>query len=287
VVALLALALFVVRELTAEVPAVDVMLFRDPVFLSGTLIGGIMFAMLMSLTFLLPLFMQEVLGFTATQAGLALMPRMLIMMVVTPFVGRLYNKVPPRVFVGFGVVMFCISAYSMSHYTLDTDAGGVVLSLLVQGIGFSCLWVPLSTVALSSIPRHKLADATGSNSLVRQIGGSIGLAIFATVLSRAQDGARAGLVAHLDPGRPEVQARLTAMQQALGARGGFDATSARMAATRAIDFAVARQAAVLSFEKMFLLAGILFLAVAPLLLFLKAPKGGGTGGAKADAHVEL
>jgi MFS transporter, DHA2 family, multidrug resistance protein len=279
-VGLFASALFVVRELTATVPAVDIGLFRDPVFLSGTLIGGIMFAMLMSLTFLLPLFMEEILGFTATQAGLALMPRTIVMMAGMPIVGRLYNKVSPRLFVAVGVVCFCISAYMMSRYTLDTDPSGVVAALAVQGVGFSCLWVPLTTVALSTIPRHKLADATGSNSLLRQIGGSVGLAIFATLLTRAEDTARAGLVAHIDPGRPEVQARLAMMRHALG--GGPNSP----AALEAMSFIVERQAVVLAFEKMFLLAGILFVVVMPLLVFLKTPKNV-AGGPKPDAHVEL
>jgi DHA2 family multidrug resistance protein len=284
-VGIFGLALFVVRELTATVPAVDIALFRDKVFLSGTLIGGIMFAMLMSLTFLLPLFMEEILGFTATQAGLALMPRTLVMMMGMPIVGRLYNKVSPRLFVAGGVVCFCTSAYMMSKYTLDTDPSGVIAALAVQGVGFSCLWVPLTTVALSTIPRHKLADATGSNSLLRQIGGSIGLALFATLLSRAQHAARAGLVSHVDPSRPEVQARITMMQRSMGGMG----TAGRETALRAIQYIVERQAMVLAFEKMFLLAGILFVVVLPLLAFLKSPKAaaGAAGAHKAETHVEL
>jgi DHA2 family multidrug resistance protein len=90
-VSFIAIATFIVRELTAKVPAVDIMLFKDSVFTAGTVVGGVMFALLMSVTFLLPVFLQEVLGYTATQSGLALMPRALIMMVVTPIVGRTYN----------------------------------------------------------------------------------------------------------------------------------------------------------------------------------------------------
>ena len=100
-------------------PAVNLSLFKDPVFLSGTLIGGVMFAMLMSVTFLLPVFMQKLLGFTATQSGIALMPRSLVMMVVVPIVGRIYNQVHAahrrrlrrR-------AASSISACQMSHYTL-------------------------------------------------------------------------------------------------------------------------------------------------------------------------
>jgi DHA2 family multidrug resistance protein len=286
IVSAFSLALFVVRELSATVPAVDIALFKDPVFLSGTLISGLMFAMLMSLTFLLPLFMEEVLGFTATQSGLALMPRTLIMMLFTPLIGKIYNKVSPRVVVAFGVLLFSLSAYQMSHYTLDTAPGGIVGALLIQGCAFSCLWVPLTTVSLSSIPRNKLADATGSSSLVRQIGGSVGLAIFATLLSRSQSTARVGLIAHLFPGSPEVLARLGGARQMLG-RGGMDMTTARSTANAMIDFAVNRQATVLSFEKMFLLAGILFLLVMPMLLFLRAPDDEPRGGEKIEVHVEL
>ena len=284
IVSAVALALFIVRELSAKVPAVDVRLFKEPVFLSGTLIGGLMFAMLFSLTFLLPVFMQEVLGFTATQSGLALMPRTLIMMLITPIVGRFYNKVSPRLVVGIGVILFVISAYQMSHYTLETSSSGIIAALLIQGAGFSCLFVPLTTVAISNIPRNKIADATGSNSLVRQIGGSVGVAIFATLQGRAVVAARHGLVAHMNPGRPEVIGRLMSTQSMFTARGGLDATSARSGASAMLDFMVTRQATVLSFEKMFLLAGIVFLLILPLLFFLKT---GGQPAPKVDVHLDM
>ena len=132
IVAALALVAFVMRELTAKVPAVDLRLFKDPVFISGTLIGSVMFAMLMANMFLLPVFMQELLGFTATQSGLALMPRTLVMMVVTPIVGRIYNKVSPRILVGIGIVAFTVGAYQMSHFTLDTGTAQIVSSLLCR-----------------------------------------------------------------------------------------------------------------------------------------------------------
>ena len=122
----IALAAFVIRELTATVPAVNISLFKDPVFTSGTLIGSVMFAMLLAITFLLPVFMQELLGFTAVQAGLALMPRSLTMMVMMPIVGRVYNRVSPRLTVAFGVLLFTISAFMMSQYNLNTTSGDVV-----------------------------------------------------------------------------------------------------------------------------------------------------------------
>jgi DHA2 family multidrug resistance protein len=282
---LFALAAFVVRELTAPVPAVNLSLFRDSVFTSGTLIGAVMFAMLLSVTFLLPLFMQELLGFSALQSGVALMPRTLIMMVATPFIGRIYNKVSPRLVVGLGVLLYALGAYQMSHYTLDTSTGGIVGALLIQGLGFSCLFVPLTTVALSKVPRHLLTDATGLNALLRQVGASMGLAVFASLFTRYGVAARAALAAHVTAVRPEALARLGFLRAGLGARGGLDAASAGAAAARALAGQVMRQATVLTFEKLFLLSGLLFLLVLPLLLLLKSPHHGESQ--KVDAHMEM
>jgi DHA2 family multidrug resistance protein len=282
-VAGITLAAFVVREFVAPVPAVNLSLFRDTVFTSGTIIGAVMFAMLMSITFLLPVFMQELLGFTAVQSGIALMPRSLVMMVAMPIVGRIYNRVSPRLTVAFGVVLYAITAYMMSHYTLETTSRQVVNALLLQGVAFSCLWIPLTTVSLARVPRHQMADATGLNSLLRQIGGSLGLAIFASLIPRYTRTAAAGLAAHITQGRPEVTSRLAAITQGLVDRG-YDAASAAVAAGRLLGGMVMRQATMLTFEKLFLLSGILFLLVLPLLLFLKSPDHGDPP--KVDVHVE-
>jgi DHA2 family multidrug resistance protein len=288
VVAAVALAAFVLRELSAKVPAVNLALFKDPVFASGTLIGAVMFAMLFANLFLLPVFMQEILGFNATQSGLTLMPRTLVMLAVVPIVGRLYNIVSPRILVGIGVVSFAVGAFQMSHFTLATGTWQIVHSLVWQGLGFGLIFVPLTTVALTNIERSKLTDATGLNTLFRQIGGSVGLAIFATLLGRSATQARASLGAHLGMTNPLALARLAQTEQGLAARG-LDAATAHAAAPMALAGEVARQAMVLSFEKMFLLAGICFIAILPLLLFLNVNRGadGASASKKPDVHLEM
>lgn len=271
IVAAFSIAAFVIRELAAPVPAVNLRLFKDRVFLSGTLVGAMMFSMLLANVFLLPLFMQELLGFTAVDSGIALMPRTLVMMVATPIVGRIYNSISPRVVVAFGVVLFAVGAYQMSHFTLATSEADVISTLIVQGVGFSCLFVPLTTVALANVERHKLTDATGLNSLLRQVGGSVGVAVFATLLTRYATTARVAIAAHAEIGRPEVAARLAAIKSAFLAKG-FDPVAAEQASTQALGGTVAQQSFLLAFDKMFLLAGILFLGILPLLLFLKVDR---------------
>ena len=283
VISVFSLVAFVIRELTAKMPVVDLWLFRDKVFLSGTLISGVMFAILFSVTFLLPLFMQTLLGFSALESGLTLMPRTLVMMVVTPFIGRMYNKVSPRVVVGIGVMLFAVGAYQMSQFTLETSTWDVVASLIVQGLGFSCLFVPLTTVSLSTIERHKLTDATGLNSLFRQVGGSIGLAVFATMLTRHAVTAKASIAANITPTNPIVIARMDGLQAFLMSQG-YDATSAKTGAMEMLGGMIARQAMLLSFEKMFLMAGMLFLGVLPLLFLLKTDRSAAPGKGTVLVH---
>jgi len=148
-------------------------------------------------------------------------------------------------------------------------------------VGFSLLFVPLTTAALSRIPRERLADATGLNSLLRQVGASIGLAIFATLLERYGWRARAILSSHVLPDRPEVQERLAQMAGAFVQRG-YDPVTARSAALQALSGSVAGQGMVIAFEQVFLLTGIVLLFTLPLLFFLEVKRD-----PSRKVHVEM
>jgi DHA2 family multidrug resistance protein len=283
-VAIFSLIGFVIRELTAPVPAVDLRLFKDPMFMSGSVIGGLMFAMLMANMFLLPIFMQELLGFSAVQAGFALMPRVMVMMIVVPIVGRLYTVLSPQLFIGAGVVLFSVSSWMLSGLSLESGTADVIIPLLVQGAAFACLFVPLTTIALNNISREKMADATGLSSLIRQIGGAIGLAVFATMLSNHAVVARGGITPHISETRPEVWQRLQSLESAFMGRG-MDSTSAHSAALRALDGTVTAQSTVLSFDHLFVMAGGLFLLVLPLLFLLRSRKP--ASGDTHEIHLEM
>jgi DHA2 family multidrug resistance protein len=216
------------------------------------------------------------------QSGLALMPRTLVMMVAVPIVGRLYGKVSARLLIAIGLALVAAGAIWISFITLQTTTSGITHPIMLQGVGFAFLFVPLTTAALSEIPRAKLADATGLNSLLRQVGASMGLAVFASLLSRYAVHAKASIAAHVALDRPEVQERLAALVGGFQARG-FDAVSAREMALRALDGTVMRQAMVISFERVFFLSGLCLLCVIPLLYFLKVKR----RPASKPQHVEL
>jgi len=267
-VSVFSLAAFAIRELTAPVPAVHLGLLRHRRFSAGATVNAVTYAMLFSVTFLLPVFMQELLGYSATQTGIYLMPRALVMFVTTAIVGRIYNRVSPRALIALGMGLFAVAAYQMGHYTLDTSHTGILAALILQGIGFGCVYVPASTLALSNIPREKLADAAGLNALLAQIFGSTGLALFAMLIGRFGASARAAVNAHVLEGRIDVRARLDHFSQLYEAHGR-DAVSAHRAAGRAFSELISRQAMMLVFDKLFLLAGMCLVALLPLLLLLR------------------
>jgi len=198
----------------------------------------------------------------------------------------LYQRFSPQLFIGIGVLMFSTSSWMLSHLTLESGRSDIIVPLIVQGIAFAFLFVPLTTVALANIPRHQMADATGLSSLLRQIGGAIGLAIFSTLIGSYAVVARGGIEPHLTLTRPEVWQRMQALQQSFMARG-YDAVSAKAAAMRVMGGSVIGQSMVLSFEHIFILAGALFLLVLPLTFLLRVPKAATTKPGADDVHVEI
>jgi DHA2 family multidrug resistance protein len=208
------------------------------------------------------------------------MPRTLAMMFMSPLVGRMYNRVQPAFIVGFGVLLFSIGSYQLSKITADTSSTEMLLPLIVTGAAFACLFVPLTTAALSKIERHLMADAAGLNSFIRQVGGSVGLTIFATLFTNYITEARAGIATHVTMLRPEIAERF-AMIKGFLVSHGVDAASAQLVAGKLIGGAVYQQATVLSFDRVFLLQGLLFLGVLPLLFLVRVPR------TTAPVHVEM
>jgi MFS transporter, DHA2 family, multidrug resistance protein len=266
-VAIACVATFIAHELTTDEPVVNLRVMNNRSFAAATLVGAALGAVLFSTMFLLPVFLQDFLHYDATQTGLALMPRSLMLLVTMPLVGALYNRVSPRLFIIGGLFLGGITAILMSRFDLETTHAQILLPQLLQGVAMAVIFIPLSTVALSTIDRRLMSAATGLNNLVRQLGGSFGTAIFASLLGRFANQARVSLVAHVAPGDPFVHARLTAMQSAFAAKGA-DTATAHQQALRLLDMQVSSQASMLGFGKTFFWGAILFFASIPLVLLM-------------------
>lgn len=265
VLAGIGLVLFVWRELTTERPAVDLRTLGNIRFTAATFLGGVMGAGLSGVLFILPLFLQDLLGFTAMQSGLTLMPRSLAMLVMMPISGRIYNRAGPRLLVSSGLVLVSFGFWQLSHLTIQSGYWDLVWPQVWQGVGFSFLFAALSTAALSAIPRERITAATGMYNVVRQVMGSIGIAAAATLLTHSQRTYHA-ILAEDATGFAAQQwmANVTAEMHALGA----DLLTAKQRALGLLDTDLMNQATVLAYNHIFFLVAALFAIVLPIVLLL-------------------
>ena len=276
VAAVVGMALFVWHELRTDRPAVDLGIFRNIPFSSATALGGVLGMGLMGALFLLPLFLQQLLGYTAMKSGLALTPRSLAMMVMMPIGGALYNRVGPRALIGTGLAISAFSFWDLAHLTTDTGIWDILLPQVWQGLGFSLLFVALSTAALATIPRERMTAAAGPYNVVRQVMGSGGIAVAATELVRGQSRYHALLAEHVSAYGTATQDWLRGATAGM-MRAGADVVTATGRALRLLDVRVLRQATVLSYNHVLLLVAALFLVSLPLVLLLR--------GARGEAHA--
>ncbi len=269
---LFALAAFVIRELTTAHPIVDLSVLKDRCFSTGTFIGAVLGLSLFGSLFMLPLFFQELRGLSAEQSGIELMPRTIVMIAAMPIAGLLFNRFGARPMIAIGLAIGGYAAWTMKNFTLDSSLTDMVLPQVVQGVGFSLTFVALSTATLSHIPKPKMSAATGLYNLVRNLGASIGTAIVAVMFERSQAVARTGLVRNLAPTRPLVQERLHGIAALMSSHFGFSSSGG---ALRILDLVLARQVALIAFERVFAFIGITFLVSIPLVLVLEnvRPKG--------------
>ncbi len=273
------LALFIWRELTCEKPAVDLRILKDANFSSGSLIGGLLGMGLFGSLFLLPMFLQQLLGYPALDSGIALMPRSLAMAVAMPVAGKFYNRLGPRVLIGSGLVVTAVSFYELSRLSLNVGYMDFFLPQFMQGIGFGLIFVALSTAALSTIERQNMTSAAGLFNVVRQVFGSIGIAVAASQLTKATTGYHALLaekVTEYSEAGSEWIGTIAGGMQGQGA----DPSSARQMALTLLDNEVSRQAAMMAYNYMYLLVTFLFVISFPFIFFLKTTK-------KQEGAVEI
>jgi DHA2 family multidrug resistance protein len=281
IIAAVGLVLFLWRELRTARPAVDLSLFRNVPFTSATALGGVLGMGLYGALFLLPLFLQELLGYPAMKSGLALMPRSLAMAVVMPIGGLLYNRLGPRVLVGTGLAISAFSFWDLAHLTTDTGIWDILLPQVWQGVGFGMLFVALSTAALSTIPKARMTAASGLYNVVRQVSGSVGIALAASQLARGVSRYHDALAEHVTMYSLATQQWLKAVTAGM-MQAGSDAYTATQRALRLLDFDVTRQATALAYNHVLMLVAALFAVSFPLVLLIR----GHRDAARAEVSAE-
>jgi DHA2 family multidrug resistance protein len=225
-------------------------------------------------TLLLPLFSQTLLGYTAEEAGLALMPGGFTIILLLPLVGFLLSRYSPRWLLLFGLVVLSAALFHMTSFDLDIDFRTVATARVFQAAGMAFLFVPINTAAYAFLPREKNNAASGLMNLGRNIGGSVGISLVTTMLDRRTQSHFNDLAHNLSASNPAFQSMLQGATQAMRAHGS-SAAFATQQAYALIQGTVQRQATMLAYIDDFRLLAISILAMVPLVFLMKKSKPGG------------
>jgi MFS transporter, DHA2 family, multidrug resistance protein len=253
-------------------PIIDLHLFRDRTFgVSNLLMFMLGFALLGS-TLLLPLFSQTMLGYTAQEAGLSLMPGGFVIIALLPLVGFLLSRYTPRWLLMLGLIILSASLFHMTNFDLQIDFRTVAVARMVQAAGMAFLFVPINTAAYAFLPRDKNNAASGLMNLARNIGGSVGISIVTTMLDRRTQLHLTNLSNHLSGSNEALQARLKALGQMVQSHGGGPSSPVPWAL---IQSSVQRQASMLAYVDCFWFLGVSILLMIPMVFLIKKSRPGG------------
>jgi DHA2 family multidrug resistance protein len=280
VVSVVTLVCLVIHELRTEHPVVDLRVFKERSYAVGvflmTVVGFVLYGSLV----LLPIMLQTLLGYPSLQAGIAMAPRGIGSFFMMPITGMMTGRFDPRKLLTAGLITGGVTLLWLSELNLSAGYWDIFWPQLVQGVGMSMLFVPLTTVTMDPIPRERMGNATSLFNLMRNIGGSIGIAVTGTMLARRQQAMTTVLGANVTPYSTTAQSMFERTRAGFIASGS-DVVTATNRAYAAMFGMVQRQAAMVSFVSIFQLLGILFLVIIPLILIMKRPRG---AGAPAAAH---
>ena len=262
VLAVAGLAVFIFWELRVKAPVVNLRVFLDRTYSTGTFLMAMLGFVLYGSIVLLPIWMQTLLGYPALQAGIALAPRGIGSFLTMPLIGVLLAKRDPRKFLVGGLVLSSLTLFGFARLNLNAGYWDFFWPQFFQGVSLAMLFVPLTTITMGNIAKENMGNATSVFNVLRNIGGSIGIASVTTLTARHQQVHTNFLVAHVTPYDLQTRNLLHSMQSALGgATQGYIALSG----------IVQRQAAILSFLDVFRLLGVVFLALVPLVILMKRP----------------
>jgi len=276
---------FVIWELRRHAPLVNLRVFRNRNFAIGCVLIACFGAVIYGLVTLLPLFYQELLGYTALNAGIAVSPRGMGAILAMPIIGVLTSRMDNRYIIAFGFFLFAVCSLWFANVDLQISQWSLLWPIVLSGFGSGCIFVPLSTTTMAGLRNEEIGNASGLYNLLRNIGGSIGISIVNTIVARHEQVHRAYMVHWIDPTRPTYQQQMQGITTLLGQSAGPNGPVLSTQSERAlgvIDGVVNQQARLWSYVDDFrYLAFACFLCV-PLVFLLK--KAVAKPGAVSAAH---
>jgi len=272
----LSLTGFVAWELwpTNGKPAVNLRVLGDRNLLGGSLLGAAMGFGLTGGLFIFPLFVQGILGFTATETGFVLFPAGLAILFGIGVCGALIQKgVDPRLLIAFGIGVFMVANWDLGHLSPQSDAHATQFGQILRGLGIGCLFIPVSVTAYSTLKGAQIAEGTALWNLSLQLGGSLGIAALNTYVVNMTQFHRAILTSNFKAGGLPFSERQAGLAQSLVAHG-YAPEKAHTTAMSILDNLVQSQAATLAYNNAFVMIGVLFAFAFPVILILKRPAPG-------------
>ncbi len=274
VLAAAALLMFIIHELRTPDPVLHLRVFKERTYATGvflmTTLGFVLYGSLV----LIPLFLQTVLGYPAIEAGIAMAPRGLGSFIAMPIVGFLTAKIDSRKLLVAGLLGGAITLYMLGSLNLQIGYWDIFWPQFFQGMSMGLIFVPLTTVTMSLIAREEMGNATSIFNLMRNMGGSVGIAMIATMLSRSTQAQYNVLGTHVSAFDMGTRGFLEQIRAGFVARG-MDLYTATQAAYAALSGMVNQQAVMVAFVQLFRVLAVVFAAVVPLVFLMRRPKAGG------------
>lgn len=273
VTALFGFFFFIWRELTTKNPIVELRVLGNGNLRIGTILSFILGFGLYGSTFIIPLYTQSTLGWTAQQSGALMVPAALTTAFMMPIIGKLLQKgAKQQLLVSLGMfIFFLYSFWGYKILTPDTSESAFFWMLILRGIGMGMLFIPITALSLSTLKGQQIGQGASFTGMMRQLGGSFGIALITTFMAHQNQVHRSALVAHMNMDSPAIQQRVQAMQHNYISKG-MSPDVALGTAYKTLDYMVMKQAAVLSYMDVFLYIGLLFLLCIPFILMVRAKK---------------
>ena len=262
--------LFIWRELNYKHPIVNLRVLKNTNLRVGVVMSFVLGFGLYSSTFIIPIYTQSILGWSALDAGLILIPSSITTGFMMPMIGKLIQRgVPQAYMVAAGFLAFFIFSFWMHNVlTPDTGTEHIFWPLILRGIGLGLLFVPITTLSLSTLKGREIGEGAAFTGMMRQLGGSFGIAIITTLIARLNQVHRINLISHLENTSYEVQQRVVQLQQGLMSKG-YSFNESLNKAYKILEFNVMKQSSVLTYIDIFNYLGLLFLFCIPFVLLIK------------------
>ena len=271
IVTVAALLILIGWELYYPAPVINLRILKDKNLTIGSIMGLIFGISLFGTTFILPQFTQRLLGYPALEAGLALAPRALTLLLFMPVAGQLYQRIGAKLPVLAGVGLIVWSYYALMNLNVNTGMSDLVLPLMIMGMGMPFMFVPLSAVSLFSVPKTDVTDASSIYILARRVGGNLGYALAATLLDRGVQIHRVYLSEHISTLSQASESYRTQLTQSL-IKLGVDTVRASKLALVMLEKTLVKQATMLAYNDISFIFGCLFFTLIPFILMLPGRK---------------